>query len=37
MAAGFRVRTFSFTSGFFMKSWNNEYFGGVEVKVGFTF
>ena len=37
MAAGFRVKAFSFTSGFFMKSWNNEYFGGIEVKVGFTF
>ena len=37
MAAGFRVKAFSFTSGFFMKSWNDEYFGGIEVKVGFTF
>ncbi|MCL2290298.1 MAG: hypothetical protein FWC34_06295 [Bacteroidetes bacterium] len=37
MAAGFKVRALSFTSGLFMKSWNNEYFGGVEVKVGFTF
>jgi len=37
MAAGFKVKAFSFTSGFFMKSWNDEYFGGVEVKVGFTF
>jgi len=37
MAAGFKVKAFSFTSGFFMKSWNNEYFGGIEVKVGFTF
>jgi hypothetical protein len=37
MAAGFKVKAFSFTSGFFMKSWNDKYFGGVEVKVGFTF
>ena len=37
MAAGFKVKAFTFTSGFFMKSWNGEYFGGVEVKVGFTF
>jgi hypothetical protein len=37
IAAGFKVRAFSFTSGFFLKSWNREYFGGVEVKVGFTF
>jgi hypothetical protein len=37
MAAGFKVRAFSFTSGFFLKSWNKNYFGGVEVKVGFAF
>ena len=37
VASGFKVKAFSFTSGFFMKSWNDEYFGGVEVKVGFTF
>ena len=37
IASGFKVKAFSFTSGFFMKSWNDEYFGGVEVKVGFTF
>jgi len=37
IASGFKVKAFSFTSGFFMKSWNKEYFGGVEVKVGFTF
>ena len=37
MAAGFKVKALSFTSGFFMKSWNNEYFGGIEAKVGFTF
>jgi len=37
MAAGFKVKALSFTSGFFMKSWNDKYFGGVEVKIGFTF
>jgi hypothetical protein len=37
IAAGFKVKAFSFTSGFFLKSWNKEYFGGVEVKAGFTF
>jgi len=37
MAAGFRVKAFSFTSGFFMKSCDADFFGGVEVKVGFTF
>ncbi|MCL1850574.1 MAG: hypothetical protein FWF70_04105 [Bacteroidetes bacterium] len=37
IAAGFKVKAFSFTSGFFLKSWNKEYFGGVEVKVGYTF
>ena len=37
IAAGFKVKAFSFTSGFFLKSWNKEFFGGVEVKVGYTF
>jgi hypothetical protein len=37
IAAGFKVKAFSFTSGFFLKSWNKEYFGGIEVKVGYTF
>jgi len=37
MAAGFKVKTFSFTSGFFLKSWKQDFYGGVEVKVGFTF
>jgi hypothetical protein len=36
-AAGFKVKTFSFTSGLFVKSWNAKYFGGFEMKVGFTF
>jgi len=37
MAAGFKVKALSFTSGLFLKSWNNEFFGGIEAKVGFTF
>jgi len=37
MAAGFKVKVFSFTSGFFMKSMGKDFFGGVEVKVGITF
>jgi len=37
IAAGFKVKTFSFTSGFFLKSWNDQFFGGVELKVGYTF
>ena len=37
MAAGFKVKSFSFTSGFFMKSMDKDFFGGVEVKVGITF
>jgi len=36
-AAGFKFKAFSFTSGFFLKSWRNDVFGGVEVKVGYTF
>ena len=37
IASGFKVKSFSFTSGLFLKSWNKEYFGGAEIKVGFTF
>jgi len=37
VAGGFKVKAFSLTSGFFVKSWNDEYFAGFEVKVGFTF
>jgi hypothetical protein len=37
VAAGFKVKAFSFTSGFCLKSWNGDFYGGVEVKVGFTF
>jgi hypothetical protein len=38
IAGGFRVHNFSFSSGVFIKSWNNKSFlGGVEIKVGYAF
>jgi hypothetical protein len=37
MAGGFKLKTFSLSAGLFMKSWKDKYFGGVEVKVGYTF
>jgi len=37
VAAGFKVKAFSFTSGFFLKSWCEYIYGGMEMKVGFTF
>jgi hypothetical protein len=38
IAAGFKVKAFSFTSGAFIKSFGAEdFFGGIEVKVGYTF
>ena len=37
IASGFKIKIFSFTSGFFLKSWNGEFFGGVEIKAGITF
>jgi len=38
-ATGFKINAFSFTAGFFVKScfWDFMYYGGVEVKAGFTF
>jgi len=43
VAAGFRVKAFSFNSGIYVKSlaWNkyhntNDFFGGVEIKLGYT-
>jgi len=43
VAAGFRQKAFSFTSGLYVKSWawnkynnNNDFFGGVELKLGYT-
>jgi hypothetical protein len=40
VASGFRYKALSFTSGFFVKSWEMEEFHfryGVEIKVGYTF
>ena len=39
IASGFKVKAFSFTSGIFVKSLDfySSYYGGIEVKVGFTF
>lgn len=38
VVAGFKIKAFSFTSGFFVKSWGNfNFFGGIETKAGFTF
>ncbi|MDR0206584.1 MAG: hypothetical protein LBI45_04940 [Bacteroidales bacterium] len=37
VAAGFKVKALSFTSGFFLKSWDGFFYGGMEMKVGFTF
>lgn len=36
IAAGFNVNAFSFTSGFFFKSVGKKFYGGIEVKCGFT-
>lgn len=37
IAAGFKVKVFSFTSGFFFKSYGTDkFFGGVEIKAGIT-
>ena len=37
VAAGFKIKALSFTSGIFVKSCEDDFYGGVEVKVGFTF
>jgi hypothetical protein len=37
IASGFRVKVFSFTSGFFVRSWGNNFYGGIEIKAGCTF
>lgn len=37
MTAGFKAKSFSFTSGFFCKSDSQGFASGIEVKVGFTF
>ena len=39
IVAGFKINAFSFTSGLFIKSWGWDfnYYGGIEIKAGFTF
>jgi hypothetical protein len=40
VAAGFKVKAFSFNVGGFIRSWDPEirsFFGGMEIKTGFTF
>ena len=37
IASGFRVKGFSFTSGLFVKSFKNLFFGGIEIKLGYIF
>lgn len=35
IASGFRIKGFSFTSGLFVKSFKNNFFGGIEIKLGY--
>ena len=37
VAIGFKVKAFSFTAGVCVKSWGINFFGGTEIKAGFTF
>jgi hypothetical protein len=37
LAAGFKVKAFTFTSGAFLKSYDTDFFAGFEIKTGFTF
>jgi hypothetical protein len=40
IASGFKVKAFSFTAGFFLRTspiYNNAFSGGIDVKVGYTF
>ena len=37
IASGFRVKSFSFSSGLFVKSLNSDFFAGFEIKLGYTF
>ena len=37
VASGFRVKSFSFSSGLFVKSLNSDFFAGFEIKLGYTF
>jgi hypothetical protein len=37
ITTGFRVKVFSFSSGFYVQSFNKDLFGGIEIKLGCTF
>ena len=37
VASGFRVKSFSFSSGLFVKSLKSDFFAGFEIKLGYTF
>ena len=37
IAGGFKVKAFSFTTGVCVKSWGPNFFGGLEIKLGYTF
>lgn len=37
IASGFRVQSFSFSSGVFVKSLDRSFFAGFEIKLGYTF
>jgi hypothetical protein len=37
IAGGFKVKAFSFTAGVCVKSWGINFFGGGEIKMGYTF
>ena len=37
IAGGFKVKAFSFTAGVCVKSWGTNFFGGAEIKAGYTF
>jgi len=38
ISTGFKVKAFSFTAGFLIRSWGfDDFFGGGEINVGFTF
>jgi len=37
IAGGFKLKSFSFSSGIFLKTWHDQFHVGFEVKAGFTF
>jgi hypothetical protein len=37
IAGGFKVKAFSFTAGICVETWGAGVFGGIEIKMGFTF